>query len=471
LIELTPLLNRDQGEFLYSELYNHIKSEIESGSIALHTRLPSIRQLAQYLTISKNTVEAAYQQLVLEGYVESRRRQGYYVLPIDELEITSSPITAAPQRPSTLQSFRYNFDYGDIEVDRFPIRAWKNCLIDALSMYPQQEILGYGNKQGDYDLRSEIAAYVYQSRGVICQPDQIIISSGTQHSIDLICRLLQLRGQHIGVENPGYQRVRTVLEDHGCSLTPIRLEEDGLCIDELSGSDAKVAYVTPSHQFPMGMILPIQKRNQLLSWAEHNDALIIEDDYDSEFRYVGQPIPSLKALDSRDRVIYMGTFSKSFLPAARLSYVVLPASTMKPIQDRLQSYNQSVSPIIQKAVYLFMHRGHFAKHIRKMRRIYQSKHRALIHAIIQYMGNRVEVIGHQSGLHILLDVKGRNSTELIQQAGHYSVGIYTPRAHWLDPDTCPASYVMLGFGGIHEDQMAEGIRILRSAWFGSEITI
>jgi GntR family transcriptional regulator/MocR family aminotransferase len=468
MIEITPLLNRHHGVSLYAEIYSYIKGEIESGSIVLNARLPSIRQLAQYLTVSKNTVEAAYQQLMLEGYVESRLRSGYYVLPVDEVSTVPPKILDTTNTPTVEKSLRFNFDYGDIEAERFPLRVWGNCLTDSLSEDPQHEVLGYGDKQGDCDLRSEIALYIYQSRGVACHPDQVIISSGTQQSIGLLCQLLQLRGEFIGIENPGYQRVRTVLRDQGCVLIPIALDQDGLSIEELNTSQVRAVYVTPSHQFPMGMILPIQKRNQLLRWAEDNDALIIEDDYDSEFRYVGQPIPALKALDSGDRVIYLGTFSKSFLPAARLSYMVLPSSIIVQIQDKLQSYNQSVSPIIQKAVYLFMHRGHFARHIRKMRRIYQSKHRALIRAIIQYMGVHVEVIGHKSGLHILLDVKGRDYRELIEQARLHSVQVYSPRDQWLDPQMCPASYVMLGFGGVHEEAMEEAVQLLYKAWFGSE---
>ncbi len=468
MLEITPWLNRDKGKSLYAELYRYIKGEIESGSMDAHARLPSIRLLAQHLTLSKNTVEAAYQQLVLEGYVESRLRSGYYVLPVDDVgAIPTIRVPLKVHAPVEGAVIRFDFAYGDIEIDRFPMRLWGSCLADTLYENPH-EVLGYGNKQGDFQLRSEIAKYVFQSRGVVCHPDQIIISSGTQQSIGLLCQLLQLRGKRIGIENPGYHGVRSVFGNHGCMITPISLEQDGLCIDELNTSEAsevKAVYVTPSHQFPMGMILPIQKRIQLLRWAEDNQALIIEDDYDSEFRYSGQPIPALKALDTGDRVVYLGTFSKSFLPAARLSYMILPASTMEQVHGRLQSYNQSVSAIIQKAVYLFMERGYFSRHIRKMRRIYQSKHSALIRAIIQLMGHRVDVIGHKSGLHILLDVKGRDSEQLIEQARQQGIQLYSPKDQWLDPQTCPKSYVMLGFGGIHELSMEKAIQILSRAWF------
>jgi GntR family transcriptional regulator/MocR family aminotransferase len=269
------------------------------------------------------------------------------------------------------------------------------------------------------------------------------------------------------MEDPGYDGVKTIFRNHGCTLTPIPLEQDGLSIDHLLESAAKAVYVTPSHQFPLGMVLPIQKRSRLLQWASERDAIIIEDDYDSEFRYYGQPIPSLKAMDSANRVIYMGTLSKSFLPAARLSYIVLPKALMDSILPRLMSYNQPVSPIIQQAVMLFMSSGHFTKHIRRMRRMYQSKHKTVTSSIAKRMGERVEVIGDMSGLHLLLHVKGRDSGELIQLAEQSNCRVYSPQRHWDNPVQCPPGYIMLGFGGLEETEIEEGISLLSEAWFRS----
>jgi GntR family transcriptional regulator/MocR family aminotransferase len=469
VLEITPLLDKQGSRKpLYTQLYIYIKDQIESGSIANGSKLPSIRQLSHYLNISKNTVEAAYQQLLAEGYIESKKRNGLRVLSLEEgsLTNTSNPLISLESHHE--ETFRYNFRYGDIELERFPMSIWKRCLSDSLYKDPHQ-LLGYGHPQGDPELRVEIAKYLFQSRGVSCNPNQILICSGTQHSISMLIQLLSLGGQNIAMEDPGYNGVRTVFRNHGCKILPISIEQDGLNTEELQSTTVKVnaIYVTPSHQFPLGMVLSIQKRMKLLQWANLNDAIIIEDDYDSEFRYLGQPIPSLKALDSDERVVYLGTFSKSFLPAARLSYMVLPTRMMTQLDEMLSVYNQVVSPIIQQAVFLFMNRGHFSGHIRKMRRIYQAKHKTLISAIHHYMGDHVTIIGYKSGLHILLDIKQRDSNQLIELGANSGVKVYSPKSHWFDPATCPPSFVLIGFGGMSEDAIEEGIRLLSVAWFGS----
>lgn len=443
----------------------YVKEQIESGSISEGAKLPSIRELSQYLKISKNTVEAAYQQLLAEGYVESKSRNGLMVLPLEEVNEICAPVQSRLVKELSEQSYRYDFNYGDIEWERFPMNIWKKCLTDSLNKDPYQ-ILGYGHPQGDEELRTEIAKYLFQSRGVSCSPNQILNCSGTQHSISMLLQILSLGGQNIAIEDPGYNGVRTVLKNHGCKITPVSIDNDGLNIEELQSKDVKAVYVTPSHQFPLGMVMSIQKRMKLLHWARQNDAIIIEDDYDSEFRYVGQPVPSLKALDSGEHVIYLGTFSKSFLPAARLSYMVLPSTMIEKMDHVFSVYSQPASPIIQQAVFLFMNRGHFNGHIRKMRRLYQSKHKALVSAITHYMGDRVNIIGSKSGLHILLDIKHRERTELIELAAQSGVKVYSPKVHWMDHEKCPSSFVLLGFGGMSEEGIEEGIRLLSHAWFG-----
>ncbi len=465
MIEITPLLDKQGRNPLYSQLYIYIKEQIESGSISEGAKLPSIRKLSQYLKISKNTVEAAYQQLLAEGYLESKRRNGLIVLPLEEVSLTCSPVQFSPLESLKEKKYRYDFCYGDIELNRFPMSIWKRCLSDSLNKDPYQ-ILGYGHPQGDQELRIEIAKYLFQSRGVSCNPNQILICSGTQHSISMLLQLLSLGGQIVAMEDPGYNGVRTVFKNHGCKITPISIEYDGLNIEELQSKNVNAVYVTPSHQFPLGMVLSIQKRIKLLQWATQNDAIIIEDDYDSEFRYFGQPIPSLKAMDSGERVVYLGTFSKSFLPAARLSYMVLPSTMIEKLDKVFSLYNQPASPIIQQAMFLFMNRGHFSGHIRKMRRLYQAKHKTLISAIHLYMGDRVNIIGSKSGLHILLDIKQRECSQLIELATQSGVKVYSPKIHWIEHEKCPSSFVLLGFGGMSEEEIEEGIRLLSNAWFG-----
>jgi GntR family transcriptional regulator/MocR family aminotransferase len=265
------------------------------------------------------------------------------------------------------------------------------------------------------------------------------------------------------MENPGYDGVRFVFESYQCQLVPISLEADGINIDELECSFAKCAYVTPSHQFPMGMILPIQKRLKLLHWASRNQKYIIEDDYDGEFRYQGQPIPSLKSLDTNDNVIYLGTFSKAFLPAARVSYMVLPELLAERHQAELSFYNQTVSPLIQEALFRFMKEGYFGRHIRKMRKIYQGKQRALLEAIELFLGDRVRVIGQKAGLHILVEFKGIDSRELIGKAEKLGVKIYLTDKYWMNKSPGSTQPIILGYGGLKENDIHLGIEKLAHA--------
>ncbi|MDQ0112824.1 MocR-like pyridoxine biosynthesis transcription factor PdxR [Paenibacillus harenae] len=472
MIAISPILDKQGNQPIYFQLYKYIRSQIEAGLLVEGVQLPAIRQLALHLGVSKNTIESAYQQLLSEGYIDSKQRGGYRVLPLEELvwPITEPdgtdnymPATVTPKAP--LSNVRYDFQYGDMDIERFPHEAWKSCLVDAVSRR-SSDVLGYGHFQGDVELREEIARYVFESRGVHCKPEQIVVCAGTQHSVSMLCQILSLRERRIGMEEPGYSGVKTVLRNHGCSISPIKLEHDGIHVEGLYTEEVQVAYVTPSHQFPVGMVLPIHKRTRLLQWAIDCDGLLLEDDYDSEFRYYGQPVPALKALDTAEKVIYMGTLSKSFLPAARLSYLVLPSRLMASVQSKLASYSQPVSPIIQKAVTLFMKRGHFARHIRKMKRIYHGKHKAVTVAIQRWMGEFVEVIGDRSGLHLLLDVKGRDSAELLQLAERVDCRVYSPVHHWNNADDCPPGYIMIGFGGMEEAQLEDGIRRLSEAWFG-----
>lgn len=471
MIELTVMLDTKEKQPIYAQLYGEIKRKIEGGSLTEGMRLPSIRQLAQYLKISKNTVDHAYQQLLAEGYIESRPRAGYVVMPLESPPLVPKATKTVEYKPYLSQirpSCRYDFRYGDIEPSQFPLRSWRRCVNDALDT---PALLGYGDPQGQLHLREEIAKYLFQSRGVSCTPEQILVCAGTQHAVSMLVRLFGWSGRMIAMEDPGYRGVRTVFKDHDCRIQPIQVEADGLCIDQLAALTKGIqgVYVTPSHQFPLGMVLPVQKRRRLLQWAERTDAVIIEDDYDSEFRYMGQPIPSLKSLDTEDRVVYMGTFSKAFLPSVRMSYLVLPNRMLEPLRDLLDAYNQAVSPIIQHAVTLFMQRGHFIRHIRRMRRLYQAKHNAMVCMIEQEMGEHIHIIEHNSGLHLLLDVVGRKRDRLLSQAEDAGVKVYSPCAHWHEQGRCPDSYVMLGFGGLSVPEIEEGLHRLKQAWFDESL--
>lgn len=461
-VELSPFLHRELPEPLYSQLYHWIKKEIEEGRLLPGMKMPSIRQMTTHLKVSRNTVVLAYQQLQSEGYLDSVPKSGIWVAEIEKPPL--HPIEKAfpiKQECKPSSEILVNFEYGNVDLDKFPMKKWKKCLSYVLDQ-ENNWLFEYGEKQGEYALRREISNYLLQSRGVHCLPEQIVITSGTQNSISLICHLLDLQQERVAMEEPGYSVVRTVFKNEGCHVVPVPLEKDGLSLEHVQSSRAKAVYVTPSHQFPFGMVLPISKRLQLLTWAYQTNGYIIEDDYDSEFRYRGQPIPSLKSLDEEERVIYLGTFSKSFLPTIRLSYIVLPPSLLVQYTSKFGHYNQSVSPIIQRAMALFIESGEFEKHIRRMRKSYQRKHQALLRNIEQNMGTKVNIIGENSGLHILLKVNTVSSFELIEAALQKGVKVYSPSKFWLYPTSESDTYIMLGFGGLSIEEIEKGIRLLAS---------
>ncbi|WP_374724231.1 MocR-like pyridoxine biosynthesis transcription factor PdxR [Calidifontibacillus erzurumensis] len=432
-MEITPFLNRELSEPLYSQLYHWIKKEIEEGRLLHGMKMPSIRQLATHLKVSRNTVVTAYQQLESEGYLESVPKSGIWVAEIEKAALhPMEKVVPVRQEWKSSNETLINFEYGNIDLEKFPLKLWKKCISDVVSQN-NNWLFEYGEKQGEFSLRQEISKYLLQSRGVHCTPEQIIITSGTQNSISLICHLLNLQQEKVAIEEPGYNGVRNVFENEGCHMEPVPLEKDGLSLEHVHLSKAKAVYITPSHQFPFGMILSISKRIKLLNWAYQTGGYIIEDDYDSEFRYKGQPIPSLKSLDEEERVIYLGTFSKSFLPSIRLSYMVLPPSLLDQYTQNFRNYNQSASPIIQRAMALFMESGEFERHIRRMRKKYQRKHQTLIKSIEQNMGSKVRIIGEDAGLHILLKLNTVSSFELIETALQKGVQVHSPLKFWLHP--------------------------------------
>ncbi|AGX04231.1 transcriptional regulator (GntR family) protein [Bacillus sp. NRRL B-14911] len=456
---MTPFLDRESQMPLYVQLYQYIKSEIESGKIKPGEKLPSIRRFSQFLDVSKNTVEEAYQQLLAEGYAESRPKSGIIVNKLDEFPLKQEKEQLPVILKAELEKPKIDFQYGHIDAVAFPARRWKNALSEAAF---DLSLLQYGDKQGQFSLRRELTGYLYRSRGIECTPEQIIITSGTQNSISVIMSILELRGEVIAMENPGYDGVGKVLLHQGGIVEPVTVEEDGISVEELAEKRAKAVYVTPSHQFPLGMVLSINKRLKLLKWAAETGGYIVEDDYDSEFRYQGQPIPPLKSLDPNDRVIYLGTLSKSFLPAARLSYIVLPPALMAGYKRDFSLYSQPVSPIIQEAAARFMKEGDFDQHIRKMRVLYQAKHKVLLESVSSMMEHKAAVIGQKAGLHILIKLEGRKSEELAAKAAKKGVKVYPANQYWAGGEG--DDLIMLGFGGLSPEEIAEGIKLLSEAW-------
>lgn len=463
MLELTPNLNVNSKKALYVQLYEYIKEEIKEGTILPFTKLPAKRKLATYLQVSKNTVEAAYEQLLAEGYIESMSRKGYFVCKIEQMIHVKGSEERIGEVP--FQEKDYKFDFTQIGVDKnaFPFTVYRKLINDVWQPH-NNELLFLGHPQGEWSLREEIANYLYESRGVRCSASQIVLGAGTQILVKLLFQLL--KGSNYAVENPGYHRKMVVFEQGEKRVQMLSLDRDGICIADLENSDANIVFVTPSHQFPYGMIMPITRRMQLLQWAKKEEGrYIIEDDYDSEFRYSGKPIPALQGLDTDGKVIYMGTLSKALLPSLRMSYMVLPKKLIKRYQQQYLFYTQSVSRMDQEVIRRFLNERHWEKHIHKMRVVYRKKRDRLVLEIEKYFSNCVEVIGEDSGLHILLKVhNGMREEELIKEAAKHSIKIYPASTYYKD-GTAPENVVLLGFAILSEEEIAEAIQLLHKAWF------
>ena len=321
---------------------------------------------------------------------------------------------------------------------------------------------------GAYELRYELAKYLHRSRQVRCTPEQIVIGAGTQVLLNLLCGLIKPLHHRIGFEEPGFAYGRYVFQDQGFGITPIPLEADGLSLEHLKASALDLVYVSPSNQFPTGAVMPIQKRLALLEWMQARDGLIIEDDYDSELRYFGRPIPSMQGLDGGRSVVYIGSFSKLLLPALRISYMVLPPKLLPVLQQKIAFYNQTASLVEQLTVARFMADGQLDKQIRKTRKIYARKNQLLLEQLQAVMGDKIRILGKETGLHVLLEVLSDQDSQTLTRAAA-SIGIkVTPLSDYtFDPQSAPEHpLVIMGYGGIHSEQIAPAVRMLNEVWFG-----
>lgn len=456
----------------YQQLYQYIKTEISNGYLAAGTKLPSTRNLCAHLGISRNTVDTAYGQLLAEGYLVSKEKSGYYVS--DDIlahiftpqEINSALLTSVESNETDDNpSVRYDFKYGQIDQNNFPYSIWKKSITQWLTS-SKSDGLTYGHRQGELSLRQEITSYIRNARGVKCVPEQIILTSGTQMSLDLICKLLKYEHHSVAVEDPGYIGARTIFCANDYEMVPISLDSAGINLKQLKDSFARLVLVTPSHQFPSGMIMPISRRLELLKWADENDGIIIENDYEGEFSYIGNPIPSLQSHDENGRVVYLYNFSSSLLPSVRTSFFVLPPTLFVKYQELFTSLEQTVPIIEQKAIEYFIAEGAWEKHIRKMKNIYSKKFVTLSEAIQKYMNDRVEIIGNKAGLHILLRVKTHyTEKELIKSAKRAGIRVYPTTQYWLGNPSEEYPLILLGFGGMVISEFDEAIHLLSNVWF------
>lgn len=451
-------LNKNGSEPLYEQLYTAIKKSIIERNIATNDKLPSKRKLADFLNISQTTVELAYGQLLAEGYVLSKPRVGYFVEDIASLAYVERQSVQKTVAATTL-SISLDFNPGQIDTQSFPFSTWRKYMKDSIDE-ENEKLLLIGNAQGEYSLRQEIATYLYQSRGVRCRPEQIVIGSGTEQLLPMIVQLLG-ENQNYAVENPGYTMTHHIFKQHNQKSTPIDVDHEGINIQQLEKSSATIAYVTPSHQFPTGAILSAARRVQLLNWAyKKPNRYIIEDDYDSEFRYSGKPIPALQGIDHEGRVIYLSTFSKSLMPSLRIAYFVLPEALLNTYNQMDNYYTCTVPRIDQHMLSRFMKDGHFSKHLNRMRKIYRRKLEKLTAALKKY-SPYVSISGEQAGMHIMVEINHRKSAkELSELALQNGIKIAPISYYSITNIEAYKNQLLLGFGGIPEQNIIDSINTL-----------
>jgi GntR family transcriptional regulator/MocR family aminotransferase len=404
---------------LYKQLYEAIRRSILRGTLRKGLRIPSTRSLARELRVSRNIVVIAFEQLLAEGYIESRTGAGTFVtkmLPEDVLHVEANPLKGnralserskafkrVPQigLPTTDPRLRCApFRYGLPALDELPLDLWGRLLARHCRKAPV-EIAVHGDVAGLPTLREAIASYVGVARGVRCKTDQVIIVNGSQQAIDLAARVLADPGDVAIMEDPGYIGARSALYAAGLKVIPIRVGKDGLRVELLTRKQlkGKLVYVTPSHQFPLGVVLSLAHRLQLLDWATQNDAWIIEDDFDSEYRYESKPIPALQGLDRNGRVIYAGTFSKVLFPSLRLGYVIVPEDLVDAFASA-RWISDRCSPLIEQAALAdFIGEGHFASHIRRMRALYRERRSVMIETLRERLGDLLETWDTEAGMH------------------------------------------------------------------------
>lgn len=451
---------------MYEQIYQYMKEEIRTGSLGQGVRLPSTRVLAENLKVSRSTTQMAYDQLVAEGYIEAVPHRGYFVLGLEELVETETEIQGEFIQESGEDEKEAGIDFSPrgIDLTHFPYNTWRKVTRNTL-VEDKKEMFLTGSPQGEPALREAIKGYLHSARGVNCQAEQIIIGAGSEYLLMLLYQILG-PGQTIAMENPTYKQAYRVFESLGYQILPVEMDRYGMEVKGLEESGADVAYVMPSHQHPMGIVMPVNRRQELLQWAgQRKDRYLIEDDYDSEFRYRGKPIPALQGLDKAGKVIYMGTFSQSIAPAIRVGYMVLPQPLLSVYQQRLGFYASTVSRIDQNILYQFLTEGYYERHLNRMRAIYKGKHDTLL-ARLRGLEEDFQIHGEYAGLHVLLtSKKGLPERWLVEEAGKAGVRVYGLSGYYIHQHhNNRPSTVILGYAKLSEEQIEEGARRLKEAW-------
>lgn len=474
---------------LHHQLYEQMRGLILSGKLTAGKRLPSTRVLADFLGLARATVAESYDRLCSEGYIHTVAKSGTFVSEsLPESLLASAPVNddvAAPAPPSegydrlsafgravlgcdsSFQRNYYdiNFGYGPPDLEFFPLEQWRRLLL-AHCRKADPKVFGYCVDYAGYaGLREAVAAYLSRSRAVRCTPEQVVIVNGSQQALDLIVRIMLDRGDYVAMENPGYFPMRLCSLAQGAHIYPVPIDEHGMVVGMLPQTPSKrmkLVYLTPSHQYPTGTVLPLSRRLEVLSWAAQNQIMIIEDDYDSEFRYAGRPLPSLQGIDKSDCVIYTGTFSKTLFPAIRLGFIVLPERLAGVFTKAKVLADRQAPMLEQYALTDFINDGHMERHIRKMRMIYEKRRNATVESFKEFFGDCAAILGENSGMSVLVRFNtGLSDAEVQALAATERIGLITAAACYHEGYE-PGEF-FIGYSDIPEEKIRDGIRRLHRA--------
>lgn len=462
--EFSITLDAESKTPLYEQIYEAVRDAILEGRISQGEKLPSTRFQAEYLQVSRSTVELAYAQLLSEGYIHSEPYRGYFACDVGELyqlaNLADSGKESEKRKKENTVSYRVDFSPNGMDLSHFPSsvmsRIMKNVWLDG-----GEQVLENTSSFGDDNLRQAICDYLYRSRNVRCRPEQIVVGAGNEYLQILLAQMLG-RYHEVAMESPTYLRAYRTFQNLGFRVSEVELDEEGMRIDRLEASNADIAYVMPSHQFPLGIVMPMKRRLELLKWATQMPGrYIIEDDYDSEFRYRGKPVPALQGIDGAGRVIYLGTFSKSIAPAIRVSYMVLPQLLLDVYRERCGFYACTVPGVMQQAIYHFMQEGFFEKNLNRMRAVYKGKHDVMVNELKNYPWIS-RVLGGNSGLHLVVELDtAKTEHEIAEACVKRGVRMYGLSEYFIGSGPAFSRPVfLLGYGGLEESQMREGLQIL-----------
>ena len=450
---------------LYEQVYKHIKSDIISGILSPGEKLPSKRSFARNNGISTITIQNAYDQLISEGYVFTVPKKGYYVANINEMSRVPAGTSIKldikiPEKPA---KFRFDLSNNKINPDNFPFSIWAKLLRETMSER-SRELMEVSPTGGIYELRAAIADYLKSFRGMLVDPDQIVIGAGTEYLYGLLIQILGKNKKYC-IENPGYKKLAQIYKQYHIECGFADIDDSGISVDSLHKSGADIAHISPNHHFPTGITMPANRRYEVLAWAnEEAGRYIIEDDYDSEFRTNGKPLPTLFSIDACEKVIYMNTFSKSLTPTIRISYMILPVHLANIFYSRLSFYSCTVSNFEQYTLASFIDRGYFEKHINRMRLYYIRQRKRLISCIENSsLRDKCEIIENESGLHFLLRLRTDIPDEVLKEKMKESgIKIQSLTEFYLSDEGAKEHYFIINYSNIDLNKFTQVSEIICS---------